>query len=725
MSNSLEKSFTDLNKISENSIITLKIDRDVSEIQKSVLVYGQSGSKSVLRKLNNIKDSITNNLIKVLKETQIKENRTIIEAMIVVLNGYGDNIDSLKKTYEFRHDLIEKQLPLLKKKGVSYIESVVKKYSTSSDQRKKDLVPQILQLWLESYISFELYIKNRKYYLKKELLQKIEQMEKLNLILTHNDKSLTSDLQLLFSELKFLFNRSVQANRNFLTLVNVVMAGEALEFSSLSNQLNKLTLDNLSSISLASKKTLSRSKKVVNVSLILYLPFLFLIAFFYHLNISKAITDISKAFSFILKGDFTKPVPGLDRKDEIGQLATAADAFKKMSLNLITSRDAAEKSAKSKSEFLANMSHEIRTPLNAILGFVELLSENNHSPDDRETLEIISISGHNLMGIINDILDYSKIESGNLIIDHHMFEFDELVLSIKNIFTLMFKKKGLELNFQINKNVPHQCFGDSLRIKQILTNMISNALKFTEKGGVNIDISAKKTENKSNSKSSQKYIVNIEVKDTGMGIPSDKIGLLFGSFQQVDASTTRKFGGTGLGLAISKKLSIMMGGDIRVESVCLKSTTFFIDFIISEYDFQTTEKKEVSQIYEIQPGIKVLIAEDNKINQKLAIALLKKLNISPFVADNGRVAVELQKKHQFDLILMDVQMPILNGIDATKEIRTEKENLNKPIILALTANAFEEDKKICLASGMNDFVPKPISFKDLTKKISKHFPKFG
>jgi signal transduction histidine kinase/ActR/RegA family two-component response regulator len=384
---------------------------------------------------------------------------------------------------------------------------------------------------------------------------------------------------------------------------------------------------------------------------------------------------------------------------------------------LILAKDRAEEVAQAKARFLATMSHEIRTPMNGVIGMTNLLSRTHLDNWQKSYVDTIQKSGENLLVIINDILDYSKIESGKIELDKHLFNLRELLLDIIDLLGPSAEDKGLDLVVKIGPNIPDLIVADSTRIKQILVNLVNNAIKFTKNGNIHLIIEKL-------SLNGDDLRIEFKVKDSGIGIPREKLSTLFDSFTQVDSSTTRKYGGTGLGLAICKNLVELMGGHIFAISKEGEGSEFCFDVLcsadIESADPKLLDEKQLDHSLEkFDLGqLKVLVAEDNFVNQQVASMLLQTLGISCKVVANGKQSLEAFDTEHFDLVLMDLQMPEMDGITATelllKRFYAKK---NKPGIVALTANAMVEERNRCAEAGMIGFIAKPIMIPELKAVI--------
>lgn len=375
--------------------------------------------------------------------------------------------------------------------------------------------------------------------------------------------------------------------------------------------------------------------------------------------------------------------------------------------------------SEAKSSFLAQMSHELRTPMNAVLGIVELLRDTKLEEEQEEHLDVISTAGRSLLSVIDDILDYARLDAGKVTLCEDVFDLHETMSNCYTMFKKGVAKEGVALNFYYKRGVPYWVIGDSGRLRQVIVNLVGNALKFTHSGHVTLSVSSR------GERDGVERIL-FEVTDTGIGISQEKARELFLAFTQADSRTAREYGGTGLGLSISSQLVTLMGGELQVQSQLGEGSRFYFTL-----PYETAEdpgkiiplKKAHSNERMDFSGLKVLVAEDNRLNRRVVEGFLSRLKVKPSFAVNGQDALEMLKKERWDLALMDCEMPVIDGFEATRQLRVwEAMSGREPtLVVALTAHAMNEYRHKAEACGMNDYLPKPLIFKDLETCLCRHF----
>jgi CheY-like chemotaxis protein len=381
---------------------------------------------------------------------------------------------------------------------------------------------------------------------------------------------------------------------------------------------------------------------------------------------------------------------------------------------MVRAREKAEKATESKTFFLAKMSHEIRTMLGGITNSAQLLQRTSVNDKQTELLDIINSSADSLLAIVNEILDFSKIEAGKIDIEDHPFNLRKTLEEIVNVHLPNATSKGINLYFSIHRNIPKYVSGDELRLKQVLTNLLSNAIKFTHEGSITLDV-AVDTEDKFG------WDIIFSIADTGIGIADNKIKDMFAEYSQSDVSISRRFGGTGLGLNIVYNLVNLMKGSINVKSELGKGTEFIvgIHFTRAEYSEKEEDAKEAAPFLS-DKKYSVLLAEDNVINQKITMINLQQLGHDVELAINGTQAWKMYREKDYDIILMDIQMPEMDGIEVTHLIRkyeADNPDRKRTRIIALTANILGQDADYCLSEGMDAYIPKPFRIEDILEKL--------
>ncbi len=418
------------------------------------------------------------------------------------------------------------------------------------------------------------------------------------------------------------------------------------------------------------------------------------------------------------------------------RLEAQAKELQKTVEELSAAKEKAEKATQAKSLFLANMSHEIRTPMNGIIGMTELLLETPLKPVQIEYLGMVDSSAKSLLSLLNDILDFSKIEAQRVMVESIEFHMRENLQNTMRMLAFRAEERGISLDWQIETVVPDVLVGDPSRLRQILINLVSNAIKFTKSGQVLVEVNCTAAD-----AAAQSATLQFAISDTGIGISADKQKTIFEAFSQADISTTRCFGGTGLGLSISRNLTKLMGGNISVQSPAAPlnpenyravagqpGSTFFISLPFATAENPEFVNANLSAVQHEnnypelirQRNLRLLLAEDNPVNQKLVNALLSKINVQVTLADNGKTALDYIRSAAFDVVLMDIQMPELDGYETTRAVREwEKQTAAAQYlpIIALTASALPSDRKKCIAEGMNDYVSKPIKREELFRAI--------
>jgi len=429
-------------------------------------------------------------------------------------------------------------------------------------------------------------------------------------------------------------------------------------------------------------------------------------------KVLEPLRELTRVTEQVARGDLSRRAP-LGRRDELGRLAAAfnqmVEELARSQQKLLAMLEEARQASRAKSEFLANMSHELRTPMNAILGMTELALDSPLAPELRDSLQTVHAAAQSLLSIVNDILDFSKIEAGKFELEAVPFDLErEMALTLKS-FAALAAGKGLRLHWRLAQGTPTALIGDPVRLRQILTNLIGNAIKFTPQGAVWVEVEPR-------SLAERDALLAFSVCDTGIGIAEDQQQRIFEAFTQADSSSTRRYGGAGLGLAISARLASLMGGGITVESRPGQGSRFTLILPFARASSQPGPPAPPAAAEAPARPLSVLLAEDNEVNQRLVVRALERRGHRVTVARNGLEALAALEGNAFDLVLMDVQMPEMDGLEATRILR--RKGVRIPI-LALTAHALKSDQERCLQAGMDGYLSKPIAVAALVRTVEQ------
>lgn len=827
--------------------IVHSLERDLVDLQRNVLLYKNTSSETSIAQFDDLISKLNSDLddlnTRAMNDSEGNKKQELIQSMRMHLVDYNDNFQSVI------HGLTQ-QSQLFNNGIINSIHSLEDLLYRENSLKAEEVLVHLANVKIYTY----------QYLLSPEYEYVERTRKELDVATTEIAKLSDPEFKKTLQKVKKKFNQLTQVTRGYTFLINVVMAGSANEFLYLSKELREITTEEQVIAAKNAQEITEviqyRGDLVASACIALTL----LAAFFLIFRILVPIKNMTDVFNVLSKGEDVERISGINRKDEIGELARAADVFRarnkqtthlldlahefnarqeQMNKELAEEKEKAEQATQSKSMFLANMSHEIRTPMNGIIGLVELVLKTNVTEKQQHYLEKIAYSGEVMMGVINDILDFSKIEAGKLHIEKAEFELNSVIENVISALYLRADEKALNLHVQVTDRLPEKLIGDSLRINQVLLNLCNNAVKFTEKGSIDIAFDLECTIDPSVC-----HLI-FSVTDTGIGMDEHQCANVFESFTQADGSTSRKYGGTGLGLSIVKQLTELMDGEVQVKSTKGKGSTFLVKLGVkpvneekllrlnsntkilyfvkdetpliqfneilvdskniriaelntlnNESEDKTTNDnaialvdikslvdfnfvndaiaknklQKVGLILDMQPAglssrVKVawqgallshpfspkdlnkliatlsgeqleseeqskptldvtnltghvLLVEDNDINQIVAGDMLEDLGVSYDVADNGLVATQMIEKNHYDLVLMDIQMPVMDGYEATRKLRELGfENL---IVCGLSANAMQKDKDLAEAAGMNDYLTKPIDFKDLENTLKKY-----
>ena len=727
----LSKNLNYILSSNEKTLHVYELNNDILNLQRNAILYTYQNYNSSLLQVDEIYKNLIKNINNNFKEDdEIQYHINIIESNS---KNYYSEFRQLKIQREKQKFITEVLIVDL----TIEIEELIKKINDKSIQNS--LLTNFLIIEKHANRYFNNYQSNDLKKVKKHIKILKKEIKKFKVKL--------SVLENLIIDYEKSFYEAMERTRGYLYLMNVVLSANAYEMQYQSNKL--LTL-----IKIKTKKIedeiITSTKFIIQVLISIGVIFLLLYAFFSYIaskSIKEPLSRLTKTFIKLSDGEMQTLIPDYKKDDELGKLTKAAKIFrdKKIELNellihsnklseslakskenleikvqertreLEEEKNKAQKASKIKSQFLANMSHEIRTPMNGIIGMTQLAKTKTKDTIVSQYLSDISFSANSLLDILNDILDFSKIEAGKLKIEKTDFDLKDVLEKVLSLVRFKIEEKGLKLNFIYDNRIPKFIKSDSLRLSQILSNLLNNAIKFTELG----DITLKVQRVSSNR-------LKFEVSDTGIGLSKDNQSKLFKAFSQADGSTTRQYGGTGLGLVISKQLVEALNGEIWFESEVSKGSSFFFEIDFDNVKNVFIEKDKTEDLENIINNMnklkssKVLIVDDNEINIKVIADSLKDYDFKVDFANDGLEAVNLFKSNSsnYDLILMDIQMPKMDGLEASKIIR---EISNVPII-AISANAYLEDLNKSKEIGINEHLNKPIQINELFTFIIRYIP---
>ncbi len=750
---SVNNRFHQLNKISAETNVVLEIDKNVSELQRSILVFSKSEKNADISQMSERHKELLISIEKLIANNSFLDvhSQEALQQMRSSVQSFEEKIESLASQQTYREKLINIELSSLHQKMNATMSELFREADKTGN---KNLLPE---LWRSQIYLSQTEILSTRYFTKHDI--KIRRNVDSNIneaaLTLKNAVSLTNNADMSnkinnivqwLASVKTTFNKAVQADRDYLFLANVVIAGESGELSTLAEQLKNESIASQEKLIKENNKEINHNQLTVIYLSLMGAVLAVIMAIVIGRRISKPLQLITHTFNQLTKNETVSDIPGADRQDEIGQLAKAANVFREtnartkellaqaeQSAEILMQREQAleiaaikaKEASVAKSHFLANMSHEIRTPMNAILGMLALLRKTELT--ERQADYAIKTEGaaRSLLSLLNDILDISKAEAGKIELDPIPFSLDQMAQDILVILSANLTNKPVELRFNIADDVPRYLLADSFRLQQIIINLGSNAIKFTERGTVDINIT------QDYSSDTHTYL-HVSVKDSGIGIAPENQAKIFSGFTQAESSTTRRFGGTGLGLAISQHLVSLMGGTLSLTSQLGEGSCFYFSIslpLLSEEEIaalkQDVAKKSHQHTEKRLEHLRILLVEDNVNNQQIAVELLEAEGALLQVANHGEEALtilsgNLHTQHSagFDLILMDLQMPVMDGLTATHAIRTQLGLSSLPIV-AMTSNAMASDREVCINAGMNEHVGKPFDLHHLVAVVRR------